>query len=186
MWPPRCVAFRKDTTDAGRTHVVSLSTSPGRLNVHTLFGLSDGSVWAAGSNYKFKTGLPSSATRQNNTHSCEVFASPVQVMPPISTSPVDVRVAAASLHSISATIAGADTGAAAGASASAASVAGAAALHLWGCGSDGRLGFPDFVEKRARYLYCERKPRQLAALKGHPVAVGAYWYETYVATADDA
>lgn len=156
-------------------HVVSLSSSAALNNAHTLILAemrpmpetvdigSDAAafprppplaVYACGSNYKFKCGLAPTSTRQNNTHSCECFVPP-RLVPSLTAivnrcageTPVPggrVRLAAAALHSLL--------------------VTGSGELWLWGCGSDGRLGFADFEARRARYLYCEGAPRRMPCI----------------------
>jgi regulator of chromosome condensation len=165
VWPPAPVVM------AGlAAPLAAASLSPGHINAHSLFLLADGSVCGAGSNYKFKTGIPSGSTRQNNTHSCECIAPPRPV-PFFSAAAAEgaprvTHVACGALHSLAVT----DDG----------------RLFLWGCGSDGRLGFPEYRAKRARYLYHERTPRQLSSLRGRVTAAHTYWWHTVAATVEPA
>lgn len=180
VWPPKLVivapatnrtrATEPDAIEAPSpggisTTLVAASLSPSHINVHALFLDSLGSVYAAGSNYKFKTGIPSSSTRQNNTHSCECVAPP-RAVPFFSSpdSPRVIRVACGALHSLAVTSDG--------------------ELLLWGCGSDGRLGFPEFRERRARYLYHEPLPRRLTSLRGRVTTAHTFWWHTVAVTVE--
>ena len=156
VWPPEMVLVPLP--------LVSASTSTGHTNVHTLFLDASGSVSAAGSNYKFKTGVPSRSTRKNNTHSCEAIAPPRAV--PGLLGHAAVQVAAGALHSVAVTADG--------------------DVLLWGCGSDGRLGFPEFRSKHARYLYHEPVPRRAVLPRGQRATrAHTHWYHTLVVTAEE-
>ena len=157
IWPPEQIPL---PTGAASLSAANIST--GHINVHSLFLSASGAVIAAGSNYKCKTGIASTSTRRNNTHSCECLAPTIV---PGLTSGV-VQVAAAALHSVAVRADG--------------------SVFLWGCGSDGRLGFPEYRARHARYLYGEAAPRQLAIPVGErAIRAHAFWYHTLVATVTD-
>lgn len=156
VWPPERILL-----PSGAASLTVASVSTGHINVHSLFLSASGAVIAAGSNYKFKTGIASASTRRNNTHSCECLAP--SIVPGL-TSGV-VQVAAAALHSVAIQADG--------------------TVFLWGCGSDGRLGFPEYRARRARYLYGEVAPRRLAFPAGERAfRAHAFWYHTLVVTVD--
>lgn len=153
-----------------------VAASVGPMNMHTALVTTTGQLFSWGSDYKFKTGVnaaaltakdPGAAAARphhgNSTHSAQIFTQP-HVVPSVcfSEGARIAGVAAAALHSVAWTEDG--------------------QLYEWGCGSDGRLGFPDYRAKRARYLYHEPAPRLQTAILGRVVCADAYKYQTVVVT----
>ncbi len=163
-----------------KIRIVSFSGSCGEHHSHALAVDSTGDVWGWGAGYKFKLGTGDDQPRYKPT--------PIDRKHFIPGAPPESSADAKSSGSCGAS---ATTGNCTGAvmqvccggihsTLQTASYDG----YLWGCGSDGRLGFAE-IEKRgktARYLFKEKVPRQMRfgpfAESGATICLSANYYHS--------